>query len=295
MSTLFWSGNFVIGRAARFEVPPIGLSFWRWAVALIIFLPFAWRHVVRQWQLLVKSWKIIVLLGILGIANFNTFVYIGLQSTTATNAVIIVSTTPIIIVVLSRFLHGDKITFIQGLGIIISLFGVITIVSRGNASSLLAFKFSVGDFWIMAAVLSWALYSVMLKWCPAGMHSLSLLAGTAIVGVAVLAPFYVWETWTGITMRLNFVTFSIVLYVSFFASVLAIVFWNHAVARVGANRAGQFMHLVPANGIMLSMFFLSELMKAFHLVGISLILLGIYMTKKVGSSGNGLKHKSLNN
>jgi drug/metabolite transporter (DMT)-like permease len=135
LTTLFWSGNFVLGRAVRLAVPPLGLSFWRWAVALLMLLPFAWPHLRRQWPVLRRAWRILVLLGVVGVANFNTFVYLGLQSTTATNAVLIVSTTPVIIVALSRLILAEPVGGHQAMGILISLAGAAQVAPAGSASA----------------------------------------------------------------------------------------------------------------------------------------------------------------
>lgn len=278
LTTLFWSGNFVLGRAVHLAFPPIALSFWRWMVAMMILLPFAWSRLRPHWPLLRDHWKILTLLSILGVVNFNTFVYTGLQSTTATNAVLLVSTTPVIIVALSFALLRLTVTGRQALGIAISLLGVLVIVTKGDMQALLAQRMNSGDLWIMAAVLSWALYSVCLKWRPEGLHPLAFLAATMIIGVVLLIPLYCWDLSRGATWEPNAVTLSSIAYVAIFPSVLAYIFWNRAVAELGANRTGQFMHLMPAFGAILSMLFLGERLYPFHLVGIGLIAAGIYLT-----------------
>jgi drug/metabolite transporter (DMT)-like permease len=225
-----------------------------------------------------RAWRILVLLGVVGVANFNTFVYLGLQSTTATNAVLIVSTTPVIIVALSRLILAEPVGGHQAMGILISLAGVLTIITRGEPRALLALDLSAGDLWILAAVVSWALYSVLLKWRPPDLHPLGFLGATVVVGVVVLTPLYAWEALRGPSVRFDAVTVGSVLYVALFASVLAYIFWNRAVGEVGANRAGQFIHLMPAFGTLLSMLFLGEIVRGFHLLGIALIFSGIYLT-----------------
>jgi drug/metabolite transporter (DMT)-like permease len=278
LTTLFWSGNFVLGRAVHQLFPPIALSFWRWAVALLILLPFAWNELRTQWPLLWQHWKSLSLLGILGVANFNTFVYTGLQSTTATNAVLLVSTAPVIIVALSFLLLGSPATRKQILGIGISLSGVLVIVTKGDLQTLLSQRLNHGDIWIIAAVLSWALYSVCLKWRPTGLHPLTFLAATIAIGVVVLSPFYGWDLARGATLEINTVTLASIAYVAIFPSILAYIFWNRAIAELGANRTGQFLHLMPAFGAVLSFLLLGEKLYAFHMIGISLIALGIYLT-----------------
>ena len=145
LTTLFWSGNFVLGRAVHTVFTPFTLSFWRWAVALVILLPFVGCSLRRQKSLLRRHWPILLLLSVLGVVNFNTFVYIGLQSTTATNAVIMLSMTPVLIVALSFLLLRQTVTGWQTLGIGVSLVGVLVIVGRGDLQSLLARQFNPGD------------------------------------------------------------------------------------------------------------------------------------------------------
>ncbi|RCX26299.1 DMT family transporter [Thioalbus denitrificans] len=278
LTTLFWSGNFVIGRAVRLEVPPIGLAFWRWALALAILLPFSWRLLARHWPVIRAHLPLLVVMGILGVTNFNTFVYLGLQTTTATNAVLLLSTTPVIIVGLSRLLHHEPVRPRQLLGIVLSLGGVLAIIARGDPQVLAGLSLAAGDLWVLAAVVSWALYSVLLQRRPAGLDPLAFLVFTIVAGVVTLAPFYLWESATGAVVRPSLVTLATVGYVAVFASILAFIFWNRAVAEVGPNRAGQFIHLIPVFGTLLSVVFLDERLHAYHLAGIVLIVAGIRLT-----------------
>ena len=278
LTTLFWSGNFVLGRAVREAAPPIALSFWRWAVALLILLPFVWPRLVAQGPLRRRHWPVLTWLAFLGVANFNTFVYIGLQTTTATNALILISTAPVLIVALSFVALGLTVSRRQALGIALSLLGVLVIVTRGELAALLALQFNRGDAWVFAAVLSWALYSVYLKWRPADMDPLAFLTVTIGIGVLLLTPVYLWDVAVGgARLAINRVTVASVAYVAIFPSVLAYIFWNRAVAELGANRTGQFLHLMPAFGAVLALLLLGERLYGFHWVGIALIALGIYL------------------
>ena len=282
LTTLFWSGNFVLGRAMHAVFSPFTLSFWRWAVALVVLLPFVWNSLREQGPLLRRHWPILLLLSVLGVVNFNTFVYIGLQSTTATNAVIMLSVTPVLIVALSFLLLRQTVTGWQALGIGVSLVGVLVIVGRGDWRSLLARQFNPGDLWILAAVLSWALYSVCLRWRPAELRPLNFQAATMVLGVLILTPLYDWDLAHGRTFAVSGATVASILYLALFPSILAYIFWNRAVAELGANRTGQFLHLMPAFGAILSMVFLDERLHAFHGVGVVLIALGIWLATMYG-------------
>jgi drug/metabolite transporter (DMT)-like permease len=282
LTTLFWSGNFVLGRAVNAVFTPFALSFWRWAVALAILLPFVWSSLRQQAPLLRRHGPILLLLSVLGVVNFNTFVYIGLRATPATNAVIMLSVTPVLIVALSFLLLRQTVARRQALGILVSLAGVLVIVGRGDLGALLARQVNPGDLWVLAAVFSWALYSVCLRWRPAGLRPLDFQAATMVIGVIVLTPLYGWDLAHDRVFSLNVATVGSILYLALFPSILAYIFWNRAVAELGANRAGQFLHLMPVFGAVLSMIFLGERLRAFHGAGIALIALGIWLATVYG-------------
>ncbi|MBI2354842.1 MAG: DMT family transporter [Deltaproteobacteria bacterium] len=280
LTTLFWAGNFVLGRAMHASIPPVGLVFWRWAGALLILLPFTWPHARAQWPLLRRNWKSLALFGFLGVSCFNTFIYIALQTTTATNAVLINSIIPIAIVALSWLFGGIRVTRLQAVGMVISFAGVITIICRADPALLLALRVNSGDLWVLLAVFSWALYTFLLRQRPAGLHPLSFLTAIVVLGLLGLAPLYAWELGQGVRMSTGPATWASLFYVAVFPSVLAFIFWNQAVAQVGANRAGLFLHLMPVFGTILSILFLGESFHLFQLAGIGLIFTGICLTTK---------------
>ncbi len=285
LAPLFWSGNFILGRALNQTIPPIALSFWRWAVALLIVLPFALPRLRGQWGLVCRHWAALSLLAVLGVTNFNTFVYLGLQTTTATNAVLMVSTTPVLIVLLSFLLLRKRVRPRQAAGILLSLCGVAVIIARGDAQALAALQLNRGDLWVLGAVASWALYSVCLHWRPAGMDPLAFLAVTMVIGLVPLLPLYQWELGQGQGFELDAVTLGAIGYVALFPSLLAYVLWNRAVAELGANHTGQLLHLMPAFGVMLAMPLLGERMHGFHLAGIGLIAGGIILATRSQAQG----------
>jgi len=280
LASLFWSGNFVLGRALHETIPPIALSFWRWTVALLILLPFVFRALPAQAATIRHHWPILSLLGVLGVTNFNTFVYLGLQTTTATNAVLLVSTTPVMIVALSFLLLGQTVQLLQKIGILLSLVGVAVIVSAGDLASLASIALHPGDLWVMAAVASWALYSVCLRWRPQALDPLVFLAATMMTGLVPLLPLYLWDLEQGGGFTLDLVAIGAIGYVALFPSVLAYIAWNRGVAELGANRTGQFLHLMPVFGTLLSIALLDERLQGFHLAGIGLIALGIGLARE---------------
>lgn len=279
---LFWAGNFVLARALHAEIPPLALAFWRWLLALLILLPLCHRRLAAQWGLLRAGWRSLSLLALLGVSGYNSLAYIGLQTTTATNAVLLTSTTSVLILGLSWVLLGRRIGLGQGLGMVLSLAGVAIIVGEGDPARLAHLRLTTGDLWILAAGLDWALYSVCLRWRPAGLDPLVFLTATVGLGTLPLAGLYGWDLGQGNRFDPTPVNLAALAYVALLPSVLAYVIWNHAVARLGANRTGQYIHLLPVFGALLAALLLGERWRWFHWVGVALIALGIWLSAREG-------------
>ena len=277
LTVLFWSGNFVLGRGVHTEIPPIALSFWRWWVALLILIPFAIKPLINQRRLIRQNLKILTILALLAVTNFNTFIYIALQTTTAINTVLVNATTPILIVLVSWAGFKERVTLQQGIGIAISLFGLLWIISRGNPAVLLSVQFSKGDLWTLLAAASWAVYTALLRKRPDNLDPIGFLAAIILIGSIFLIPVYIWEIHTGAMIQPTRTTAFSILYVAIFPSILSYIFWNRAVGIVGANRAGIFIHLMPVFAIILSIIFLGERLLAYHIIGIGLIFFGILL------------------
>lgn len=286
---LFWSGNWIIGRAVREEVSPVALAFWRWMTALIIFYPFAFRHLRAQQALLLREWKLLLLLGVLGVGLFHTLVYSALAATTVINASLVNSVMPIAIVCISWLAYRETVTKTQLAGIFISSLGVVAIISRGEPNLLLSLQFNSGDLWALASIPVWSLYSVLLRRVPAELHPMAFLGAIMIVGVTLITPFFFWEVATRGAVQPSRETLIGVAYMALFASVLAYNFWNRAVAVVGANRAGQFVHLLPVFATVLAVIFLGERIHYYHMVAVALIFTGIYLATVHGAKATAPK------
>jgi drug/metabolite transporter (DMT)-like permease len=278
LTALFWSGNLVLGRAVHEAVPPVALSFWRWAIALAVLVPFSLPVIREQWTVISQSWRILSVLGVLGVGVCSTLAYVALQTTTAMNGVFLNSAAPILIIALSWLFLGQRLSLRQAVGVCLSLLGVVGIITRGEPGVLLRLRFTPGDLWMLAAVLSWATYSVCLRWRPAGLDPVGFMGVTVCVGLLSLAPVYCWELSTGARIHLTPAALGSLAYVGLFPSVLSYLCWNRAVAEVGANRAGLFLHLIPVLGTLLSVLLLGESLQGFHLAGMSLVFAGIYLT-----------------
>ncbi|GAB2899754.1 DMT family transporter [Uliginosibacterium flavum] len=280
LTVLFWSGNWVVGRGFRGDVPPVALAFWRWMIALACVLPFAWPHRAEAWPALRAHWRILLALGLLGITGYNTLAYLGLQTTTATNGVLLNSFIPIVIIGLGCAFLGKRLHALQSLGVSVSLAGVTVIVAHGELVRLATLSFNPGDLWIMVSVFVWAGYTLLLQRRPAGLAPMLLLALLTAIGLLGLLPFYLWELAQGRVIHATLPALAGIAYTGIFPAFLGYVFWNRAVARVGAASAGLFIHLMPVATPLLSALFLGEAPQAYHFAGMALIIAGIFLSTR---------------
>ncbi len=275
---LFWAGNFVIARALFAEIPPVAFNFWRWFLAFLFLAPFVVSTVRHEFRQIVGEWRLCAILGVTGIALFQTFSYQAVHTTTALNAALYLSVTPIIVTAISWRWFNERLTRRQAVGIVVSLFGVGLVVTQADPAVLLALRFRPGDIWMIAAVPLWAVYSVLIQRRPAGMSQGSLLLSSIFFGLLLLAPLYAVELGQGFSMTTNLQTVGALLYVSLFASVAAFVFWQKGVSILGANKSSLFVHLIPLFSALLGFAFLGEAIWGPHLIGALFILIGIVLT-----------------
>jgi drug/metabolite transporter (DMT)-like permease len=278
LATLFWAGNIILGRAMRADIPPVAMAFWRWTIAFCVVMPFAFGRLKQHRHVLLRSWRLLAFMGGIGIATYNTLSYIALRSTTATNATLFNSLIPVLIVPIAWLVLRERIRPLQALGVAISLAGVLVIVARGDLSTLRDLSINGGDLLLLAAMVLWAFYTVALRFKPPELDTLAFLAAIVLFGLPVLAVFYAMELASGATFELTPVSAVTLAYYGTMPSVVAYLFFNRGVAMIGPQRAGIFIHLVPAYGVILSTLFLNEPPQAFHAAGIVLIFIGIWFT-----------------
>lgn len=277
MTTLFWAGNFVLARAIHLDMQPFTLAFLRWGVALVLILPWWLPRIWRLRDTVRANLPMLCLQGFLGVACFNTLVYMGVQYTQATNAMLMQSAVPLMILLLGALFFGERASGRQWLGVMLSLAGVVVLVSRGQLETITGFAFNQGDLWIFMAMLSWSFYTITLRWRPAAMDGLSFFGFTVLVGVVVLLPLMLWEQGGQFSIPGGEPFLLTVLYMAVFASILAFLFWNLGVEKLGAPTAGLLIHLMPMFGLLLATVFLGERLGLYHLVGIILIFTGLYI------------------
>jgi len=279
LTVLFWSGNFVFGRMVSTEIEPIELSFFRWFFVFLILLPYFIYRFKYIMNIFKREYLIILLFGTLGVAGFNTFLYIGLQTTTATNALLINSSIPIMIIVLSAIILKTSINKIQSLGILLSTLGVVFLILKGSFENIITLEFTNGDLWILLACVNWALYSVLLKYKPKELNAFDFLTVTVVIGIIILSIAYFYAGYSlDFTLFNNEKVLYSISYIVIFPSLLSFYFWNSAIAHIGANKAGQFTHLMPIFGAILAYIFLGERLEVYHIFGILFIGFGIYLS-----------------
>lgn len=276
LANLFWAGNWVIGRALREAFSPVALNFWRWLLACAILAPFALAPLRRHWAAVRRHAALLIVLAATGGALFQSLVYAGLRSTTTVNAVLLNSSAPLFMLLCSWLLERDRASGRQLAGMLVSFAGVAVILGRGDPLALLRLDLHPGDAWIVLALGVWGVYSVLLKRVPLELRGTLFLFTLAALTVAMMAPALAIDRQV-VPARAAAAAWAGVAYLGLFASVLAFLCWNRAVAAVGANVAGFSLQLLPAFGTVLAMIFLGEQLRAFHVAGIATILAGVFL------------------
>ena len=282
-ASLFWSGNFVIGRFSSLEniVSPLSLAFYRWVIAFLILTPFCFQKAVEELPLLKKQPGMIFLIILTGPTLFNTLVYLGLTATTVINSLLIISTTPMLIILLNKLLYKAQTNIFQMIGIFISLIGVCYVIAKGSFQNIFDSEFYFGDLFILLAVTSWALYSIFLKKNETGVSGFSFLYLSFVFTVILLFPVYLYD----IFIQDNFInidqkTLLVIGYTGIFPSIISYMCWNTGVALIGPNKSGPFLHLMPIFGGILAFLVFRETLEIYHYAGILSVIIGIIITNK---------------
>lgn len=274
-ATVIWAGNFIIARGAVDLVSPVALAFWRWIVAVLILIPFALPSLIREWKEVKSHLPYLTACGFLGVTLFNTLIYVAGHSTDALNLSLIAITFPIFIVLIARWYFKEPISLNKAAGILIVVVGILLLISRGELSDLMSFKFALGDVWMLTAALGFAIYSILVKKKPAQIGMWSFQLSTFVIGLLILTPFYLWEFSVSKPVELNQSVIGAVLYLGIFASFLAYIFWNRAVVNIGPAKAGMVYYSLPLFSGLFSSMFLGEAIQSFHLICGATIVSGI--------------------
>ena len=277
---LFWSGNFLIARVMRDDIPPIQMSFWRWVAAFLILLPFAIPQGRGQGAQIREELPFLCVMGAVGITAFNCFLYAALHTTTVVNASLINTLAPVMTFVLALALLRDRLRAVQVGGIAVALAGAVVIISRGDLTGLAALAPNRGDLLVMVGIMFWALYTVLIRWRPTKLPLRVFLAVIMGLGALFHLPLVAWEVSTGGGFEVTAAAVAAILYFAIFPSVLSYLIWNKAVAVLGPGRTGMYMYLMPFFGAVLGVWLLDEDFFLYHLGGIVLIMAGITLVNR---------------
>ena len=280
-ATLFWSGNFIVGKAASlFEIPPFTLNFYRWTFAWLILAPFTLKEIFQKKEYILKNLKLILILGITSITIFNSIVYYSLNFTQVISGVLMISTIPVMIIFFSWIFKIEKTNFYQILGVIFSLFGVAIIVTKADLDKLLNLNFNKGDLWMVVAMLSWAMYSALLRKRKFELSQISLLQTIISAGLVLLLPAYLIEMSLGYRLNIHLPFILTLSYVVLFPGLASFFFWIKGISIIGSNRSGIFLHLMPIFSTIMAILIFKEKFMVFHFIGAVLIITGVVLSSK---------------
>ena len=281
LTTLFWSGNFIVGKAAStFEIPPFSLNFYRWLFAGLILLPFTFKEILKNKDYIFNNIGFFIVLGITSITIFNSTVYYSLYYMQVISGVLMISTIPVWIMFISSILGIEKTNKFQILGVVLSLLGVLFIITKSDINVIKNLAFNRGDLIMASGMFAWALYSALLKKKTYEISQITLLEVVIISGLVFLVPIYILEMNFGNQIILGMPFVLTLSYVVIFPGLASFFFWIKGIGIIGANRAGVFLHLMPVFGSIMAIVFFGEKFMIYHLLGAIFIVAGITLSNK---------------
>ena len=281
LASLCWSGNFIVGKfATLFEIPPLTLNTFRWISVWLILIPFTFKEIYKNLAYIKKNLLAIAFMGVITISTFNSVVYFALNYTQVVNAVLVLAIIPAVTIVLSALMKVEKSNIFQIFGLILSIIGVGSIISNGDVQRIVSLSFNNGDLWMLVCVLSWALYSTLLKKNKFKLSQFSLIQIMVSVGVIFLIPQYFYEQSIGLELNFNKAFFLILFYVVVFPAIVAYYCWQKGIEIIGPNRATMFIQLMPLFSAVMAIIIFKEKFELYHFVGATFIVSGIYLSNK---------------
>ena len=281
LASLCWSGNFIVGKfATLFEIPPLTLNTFRWISVWLILIPFTFKEIYKNLAYIKKNLLAIAFMGVITISTFNSVVYFALNYTQVINAVLVLAIIPAVTIVLSALMKVEKSNIFQIFGLILSIIGVGSIISNGDIQRIVSLSFNNGDLWMLVCVLSWALYSTLLKKNKFKLSQFSLIQIMVSVGVIFLIPQYFYEQSIGLELNFNKAFFLILFYVVVFPAIVAYYCWQKGIEIIGPNRATMFIQLMPLFSAVMAIIIFKEKFELYHFVGATFIVSGIYLSNK---------------
>ena len=281
LTTLFWSGNFIVGKAASlYQIPPFSLNFYRWLFAFLILLPFTYKEIIENKKYILDNIGFFIILGITSITIFNSIVYYSLYYTQVISGVLMISTIPVWIMFIASILRIEQTNIFQIIGVFLSLTGVTFIITKLDLELVQSLAFNKGDLSMVVAMFAWATYSALLKKKTYKISQSALLEIVIICGLVFLVPIYFIEMSFGHKIVLSTPFILTLSYVVIFPGLLSFLFWIKGIAIIGANRAGVFLHLMPIFGALMAMIIFKEKFMFYHVLGALFIVAGITLSNK---------------
>ena len=280
-SALFWAGNFIVGKfATLFEIPPLSLNVFRWLSVWLILLPFTYKEIYKNLPIIKKKWFVISFMGLITISTFNSVVYFALNHTQVINAVLVLAAIPAATIVFSSFMNIEKTNIFQLFGLFLSIIGIGSIISNGDIQKIISLNFNKGDSWMLVCVITWALYSTLLKKNKFKFSQFTLIQLMVTAGLFFLIPQLLYEKSIGLEVNFNKAFFIILFYVVVFPAIAAYYCWQKGVEIIGPNRASMFIQLMPLFSAVMAILIFKEKFELYHFVGAAFIVSGIYLSNK---------------
>ncbi len=281
LATCFWSGNFIVGKfATLFEIPPLTLNFLRWVMVWFILIPFTYKEILKKKDYISDNWLMISFMGIITISTFNSVVYFALNYTQVINAVLMLAAIPAVVIILSSIMNIEKANMYQLIGLILSIIGVGTIISNADFNKIVSLNFNKGDLWMIVCVLSWSLYSTLLKKKKFELSQFTFIQLMVTVGLIFLFPQFFYEKSIGMELKINKAFIFILLYVVLFPAIAAYYCWQKAIELIGPNRSAIFIQLMPLFSAIMAILIFKEKFQLFHFIGAFFIVFGIYLSNR---------------
>ena len=280
-STLFWSGNFIVGKfATLFEVPPLTLNVFRWISVWFILIPFTYKEILNNLSYIKDNWLVISFMGIITISTFNSVVYFALNYTQVVNAVLMLAAIPAATIVLSSLMKIEKTNIFQIVGLMLSIIGVGAIISNGDIQKIISLSFNKGDLWMLVCVITWSLYSTLLKKHKFKFSQFTLIQLMVSVGILFLIPQFFYEKSIGLELNLNKAFFLILFYVVMFPAIAAYYCWQKGIEIIGPNRSTMFIQLMPLFSALMAIAIFNEKFQMYHFIGAAFIISALYLSNK---------------
>ncbi len=280
-ATLFWAGNFIVGKIAFLEnVPPFSLTFFRWFLVWLILIPFTYKEFFYLKKIIFKNIPLLFFLGLTSVGLFNSFIYNALNFTQVINASLFNAVIPAVIILFCFLFKLDKTNKFQLLGLMLTILGILSIITKLNLKILLTLDFNRGDILMMGAVITWGLYSAFLKKIKFKVSLLTFVHILCTFGLISLIPQFLYEFLEGETVKVNSTFVYSLLYLAIFPSIGSYYCWAGAVSIIGANRAGIFLSLIPLFSAVMAILFFQEKFQFYHFIGSILTLFGLFLSNK---------------